>query len=214
MPTKEIYLLSGLGADQRVFDFLELSNFKQIYIEWIEPLPKESIENYAQRLSAQIKTINPVLIGVSFGGMMAVEIGKLIPTEKIILISSAKTRADIPSYYKIIGFLRVHWLVPVAILKNVNALTYWFFGVSDTKEKKLLREIIKETNGKFLVWAIDQIPNWKNRDSVPNTISIHGTNDKLLPIRSSEYKVQDGGHLMIITKAEEVSKKVNEALMN
>ena len=84
---REIYLLSGLGADERVFDFLDLSQYKVNYIRWIIPLKNELITDYASRLCTQIHSARPLLIGVSFGGMIAIEIGKLIPTEKIILIS-------------------------------------------------------------------------------------------------------------------------------
>lgn len=96
---KEIFLISGLGADKRVFDYLDLSEYKAFHIRWIDPHPKESIESYATRLLVQITKQKPVLIGISFGGMMAIEIGKLIDTEKIIIISSAKSKKDIPSGY-------------------------------------------------------------------------------------------------------------------
>ena len=87
---KELYLISGLGADKRVFDFLDLPGFKIHHIEWVEPGDHETVENYAKRLLNQIRTVKPILIGLSFGGLIAIEIGKLMETEKIILISSAR----------------------------------------------------------------------------------------------------------------------------
>lgn len=212
MSAEEIYLLSGLGADRRVFDFIDLSEFKPHHIEWIEPFPKESIEDYARRLTKQISATNPVLIGVSFGGMMAVEIGKLITTEKIVLISSAKTSEDIPFLYKTIGLSRLHRLTPATLLKKVNVFTTWFFGVTNQGEKILLNEIINATDVKFLRWAIDQILNWKNKVELTNVISIHGTQDRLLPPRKPEVLIQGGGHLMIVSRAKEVGRKVREIL--
>jgi hypothetical protein len=93
---KHIYLISGLGADERVFKHLDLSGYKATYIQWLKPEKHESITSYAERLCGQITTTKPILIGLSFGGIMAVEIAKCIDTEKIILISSIKTRKEIP----------------------------------------------------------------------------------------------------------------------
>src|SRR5690606_32243200 len=143
---REIYLLSGLGADKRVFDFVDFSGFNVNHVDWITPTDNESIESYANRLLGQIKTHRPTLIGVSFGGIMTVEIAKKIETEKIILISSAKTRFDIPFYFRIVGQLRINKLIPTTIYKSVNSLTYWFFGTETRKENELLKTIINETD--------------------------------------------------------------------
>jgi hypothetical protein len=40
---KQLFLLSGLGADKRVFDFLDFSDYSTHHISWILPLPKESM---------------------------------------------------------------------------------------------------------------------------------------------------------------------------
>lgn len=88
---RDIYLLSGLGADKSAFNFIDLSDFNANHIEWVNPAENEQIENYAKRLSKQIQTDNPIVIGVSFGGIMAIEIAKLVKTEKIIVISSVKS---------------------------------------------------------------------------------------------------------------------------
>lgn len=209
---KEIYLLSGLGADKRVFDFVDLSDFSINHIEWIPPVDKESLESYAKRLSEQIKTNRPIIIGVSFGGMVTVEIAKIVDTEKVILISSAKNRFDIPFYFRIAGQLGINKVVPKSIFKNVNRLTYWFFGTKTDKEKKLLKEIINDTDSQFLHWAIDKIVNWRNTSLLANLTQIHGTNDKVLPVRTSDFKVNDSGHLMIVNKGKEISDLIHKIL--
>ena len=66
---KHLFLFSGLGADHRVFQFLDLSGFKVTYIKWLEPLARETMQQYAARLTAQIDVERPVLVGLSFGGM-------------------------------------------------------------------------------------------------------------------------------------------------
>lgn len=83
----DIYLFSGLGADQRVFQSINIPLYNLIYIQWIEPNINESMESYAERLLTQIKSLNTIFLGVSFGGIMAIEVAKLIEVEKVILIS-------------------------------------------------------------------------------------------------------------------------------
>ena len=209
---REIYLLSGLGADKRVFDFIDLSGFKMNHVDWIAPADNESIESYATRLLGQIRTNRPIIIGVSFGGMVTVEIAKQIETEKVILISSAKTRSDIPFYFRIIGQFGLNKLMPTRILKSVNGLTYWFFGTKTKKENELLKAIIRETDSKFLSWAIDKIVNWRNATLITNLTHIHGTDDKILPSKTADINVSNGGHLMIVNKGKDISGHIRQIL--
>jgi hypothetical protein len=48
-------------------------NFQKLILkcifEWEIPLAKESLDDYAKRIAKKIKRENPVLIGVSFGGI-------------------------------------------------------------------------------------------------------------------------------------------------
>ena len=83
---KKLFLFSGLGADKRVFDFLDFGKHLLHHIEWVKPLPDDTLPSYARRLLPQITEENPTLVGVSFGGMIALEISKLIRVQKVILI--------------------------------------------------------------------------------------------------------------------------------
>lgn len=135
--------------------------------------------------------------------MIAIEIGKQMETEKIIIISSAETKRDIPSWY-LLRKLRLHTLIPAGFLKKPTALLMWFFGVKTKEEKKLLRSIIKDTDKHFLKWAIGKIVTWENEVELKNLIRIHGTRDRMIPYESVDYKIEDGGHLMIMSKAIEI----------
>ncbi|NBW38191.1 MAG: alpha/beta hydrolase [Cytophagia bacterium] len=209
---REVYLISGLGADKRVFDFVDLSGFRINHIEWIPPLHNESIELYAKRLSEQIKTSKPIIIGVSFGGMMAVEIAKIIDTEEVVLISSAKSKYDIPLYFRIVGQLGINKILPKSFFKSINPMTYWFFGVKTHQGKDLLKKIINDTDKHFLYWAIDQIVNWRNTTSLSNLTHIHGTDDRILPNRRCDFKVNNGGHLMIMDQGKEIGNLIRKIL--
>ena len=134
--SRKVYLISGLGADHEMFQNLDLSGFDCVYIEWIKPLDKETLVDYSRRLTKQIQVENPILIGLSFGGIIAVEISKLIEVEKTILISSMRSKLDFPWYYRVIGKLKIHKAFPIELIKKFNTLNNWFFGASTTTSER------------------------------------------------------------------------------
>lgn len=204
---KELYIFSGLGADERVFQLLDFSDFKTTFIKWIIPYNKETIEGYTTRLLDQIKTTKPIIIGLSFGGLIAVEIAKQIETEKVILIASAKTKKEIPFYFRFAGKLRLHKLVPIRLLKSSNFITNWFFGASSTFDKQLLKQILIDTNPIFLKWAIDKVARWRNQEQTKNVFHVHGTSDRILPYSfvKCNLGIQNGGHFMTLNKSNELN---------
>ncbi len=145
---------------------------------------------------------------------MAVEIGKLINTEKIILIASAKNKFEIPFYYRFAGRLKLYKLLPTAVMKLPNFISNWFFGTESKKDKALLANILRETDSIFLKWAIDKIVNWQNVIILPNLKHIHGTVDRILPYKfvSADVKIKYGGHSMTTNKAEKLSSEIKELL--
>ncbi|MCX6351120.1 MAG: alpha/beta hydrolase [Bacteroidetes bacterium] len=210
-----IYILSGLGADERVFQLLDFSGFQVTFIKWITPEKNERIEDYATRLLEQIPTSKPTLIGLSFGGMIAIEIAKQISTEKIILLSSAKTKNEIPFYYRWIGQLRLHKLLPTYFLKHSNFVSNWLLGATSSFDRKLLKAIFRDCPLIFTKWAIDKVVYWNNQGIHDNLVHIHGTRDRVLPIRfvKCDIEIKNGGHIMTVNKAEELSKTIREILL-
>lgn len=212
--TKKLYIFSGLGADERVFQRLDFSGFTTTFIKWIVPQDKETIENYATRLLDQITTTKPTLIGLSFGGLIAVEIAKQIDTEKVVLIASAKTKNEIPFYYRFAGQIGLHKLLPTRLLKSSNYLINWFFGTSSTFDKQLLKQILIDTDPTFLKWAIDKVALWTNQTQTKNIFHIHGTSDRILPFGfvKCNSTIKDAGHLMTLNKADEINQIIRQQL--
>jgi hypothetical protein len=140
---------------------------------WVIPQKRETIENYASRLLSQIITNRPILIGLSFGGMISVELAKQIHTENVIIIASEKTKAEIPLYYRLGGKLRLHRLLPIHLLKETNLFSNWVFRNSSVSDKQLLKSIFTGTNPIFLKWAIDQVVCWRNQIQLENIKHIH-----------------------------------------
>lgn len=205
----KLYLIGGLGADERVFEYLKL-DVETTVIKWIEPKPMEEIKSYSLRLIEQINQKDEFgILGVSFGGIVATEISKLINPSKLILISSVETDKELPRKYISIGKSKILNLIPNKFIKPPKPLLGFLFG---TEKKQLLKQIIEDTEPEFIRWALNAIIKWSNESKSNNTIRIHGTNDKLIPLKGKAIEIKDGGHFMIVDKADEISKLVNEKL--
>lgn len=211
----KIYFLSGLGADESVFSALDLPGVDRIYLNWMEPLPKESIEAYAQRMADRITEPTPVIIGLSFGGMMAIEIAKLIPVQQLILISSAKTAKELPPYFRVCRYVPLHKLLPLQSVAYSNRLMGFFFGVRTRAQKERLKSIIRNTIQGFNQWAINALVNWKNQQINAPVFHIHGNADKLLPLSfvRPDIIIEGGNHFMIVQKAKEISAHIQQVLL-
>ena len=93
-----IYFMPGLAASPQIFEYIRLpeDTFEIYFLEWILPLEEESLKSYALRISENIRHENPVLIGVSFGGILVQEITNIIKVRKTIIISSVKSMEEFP----------------------------------------------------------------------------------------------------------------------
>src|SRR5882724_23441 len=100
-----IYCISGLGADEKIFANLQLQGYELRHIPWLTPHKNEKINAYARRMAASIQHESPLLIGVSFGGMVAIEIARHMPVRKLILISTIKSTGEMPPWMKMAGAL-------------------------------------------------------------------------------------------------------------
>ena len=214
--TEKCYLLSGLGTDGTVFQYLDFEGVEVEYMEWLPPLPKETLPAYAKRMTQKITTPHPILVGLSFGGMVAMEIAKQIPVKKVILISSAKERKELPWFYRFSAKLKLQKILPYTLIKRTNGFTYWLFGATSAHEKALLKEIFRKTPTTFLKWAINAILTWKNTEISTHILHIHGDKDRILPYKNVKdtFRITGGGHSMIVNKAHEITPLINKFLNN
>lgn len=212
---KDIYLVSGLGADQRIFQMLKFEGYRPVHIRWLRPHRGESIEAYALRLTAQIKTDKPIIIGLSFGGMIAIEIAKQIPVTKVVLLSSVKDFYEVPPYFRVFRWFPIHRIFPFkSILWAIYGFAYWVFGVNDPDERKLLKVILLDTDPHFLKWALHRVVTWKN-ETVPKNLShIHGLCDRIFPALFVEpdFTLEQAGHLMVFDRAAEISQLITKII--
>jgi len=206
---KKVYFISGLGADRTVFNKLDLSFCEPIFLDWITPLKKESLQHYALRLAETIKEPDATIVGLSMGGMIASEIAKVNPAMKAIIISSNRTAKEFPKYTRFITkYIPVYQLTTKPIMRLIFPITCWVLGAASKTDRDHLWAVIERTNIKFVKWCIWTIARWRLPEPQPNVIHIHGSADRLLPYHyvHADHTINGGGHLMIMNRAAEISE--------
>ncbi len=206
-----LYAISGLGADHRVFQYLDL-NADIIHLHWIQPQKEESLKQYAHRLAEKIDTSEPFgLIGVSFGGLIATEIAKKLNPKFTILISSTDLKNGLRQVYGWVGRLGVVELIPPTGFRIPKMLANYLFGA---KNEKLLSDILDDSDFNFTKWAVISLTKWKNDEPLDNVLKINGTKDLLIPGSNDSQTliIENGTHFMVVDRADEVSEKINSYL--
>ncbi len=213
---KKCFVISGLGVDETVFKTLDFGSYTPRFIQWKPVQENETLSEYVQRLSLQISEMNPVLIGLSFGGIIAQELALQLNAKQIILLASVKSRKDIPFFARLLNYLPLHRIIPWFLISRPNFITYWFFGIKTKKDKIHLRKIFAETDERLFRWSVSQLVKWKEPILPKETMItlITGSNDHLLPPGKSnpDFKIPDAGHFFTVTHAREVSVLLNELL--
>lgn len=211
----KVYFISGLAADSRIFRNIELpEGYETVFLEWIDALPHESLEHYAKRLAAPISLSEPcILLGMSMGGMVAVEIAKLVAPLQCIIISSVPVASELPFYFHWAGKIKLQQWIPISLVKNAS-LTKRLFSTETAEDKRILRQIIRESDDGFVRWAMDAILRWKNEWRPPALLHIHGSRDEMLPLRFTHptHIIKGAGHLMIMNRAGQINELLRQGL--
>lgn len=213
----DAYFISGLGADERVFERLTLDPQIAIHhLAWIPPLKNETIGEYASRMGKAIaKPLDSIIMGLSFGGVMAIEIAKQINVAHVIIISSVKDRSEMPLQLNLIGLFKLHHIIPASKLLHFKDLVSWFFGVKESEARAMFNDLLDETDVTLVDWSSEQILNWQGNHNLKSITHIHGTADTVFPIRSvnADYIIEGGPHFMVFTHPEEVSKLLDKIIL-
>ena len=209
-----IYCISGFGADERVFSKLTFAGYSFQFIPWIDPFKNETIESYAERMSKEIKEDDPVILGLSFGGIMSIEIAKIKKVRQIILISSIKTHHELPLWMRLSGKLVLDKLLPLKSFALIEPIENYNLGLENEEEVQLVHEYRKNISQQYTNWATHEIINWRNDWIAPNIFHIHGGKDHIFPIKNikADYVIEDGGHFMIMNRATEMNKILKKIL--
>jgi pimeloyl-ACP methyl ester carboxylesterase len=209
---RNIYCISGLGTDKQVFRNISLPDIRFVHLQWLQHEHKESLASYSARMASQINEPDPIIIGLSFGAMIGIEIARQQSVKKLIIISGVKTSRELPRWMRVAGKWQMHKWFPV----RSNVLTERYdnrmLGITTDEEKKIANAYRKALDKKFQAWAIDRILTWKNEWYPEHTVHIHGEKDKMFPLKNidASHIINNGTHMMIYNRATEI----NACLMN
>lgn len=216
-PKRQVYCIPGFGADDKIFKNLSIENAELNYINWLKPEPKELYKDYVLRMAGKIKEDNPVIVGVSFGGMVALEMAKVRPVKQVILISSIKSTPELPRKWKLMGKLRLNHIVPVRHIQGNErffAVANKRLGAITPEEQDFANNYRRMVDKDYMIWAFNQILNWRNTSFPENVVHIHGDADQVFPIKPLKptHIIKGGTHMMVLNRAAEISAIINDIL--
>jgi len=199
-----VYMMPGMAANPSIFEHIALdpSIFEMHWMHWIIPQKEEKLSNYAARIVAQIIHDNPVLIGVSFGGVLVQEISKRISLKKLIIISSVKQTSEIPKHMQFARETGVYNYLPFGLLNYMDEIEKLPLGNFVRKRIQLYKQFLSVNDKYYLDWAVKQMVCWEQEEPIANIVHIHGDKDKVFPIKNIDNRivVPNGTHIMIINR--------------
>jgi len=199
-----VYLMPGMAANPSIFEHIRLpeNQFTLHWLEWAMPKSGETISEYAKRMCSKIDHEQPVLLGVSFGGILVQEMSKHIKFKKIIVVSSVKNKHELPKRFKVLKHTKAYKLLPTQLVGNVDLLAKYAIGKTIKNRVDLYQKYLSVRDKYYLDWAIEQVVCWEQDKSLPEAIHIHGEKDAVFPFKNLAncISVEGGTHTMIINK--------------
>ena len=206
-----LLLLSGMGADERVFA-AQLQALPNLTVpKWIAPEAGESLAHYAERFAARINPGAPCFIGgASFGGFVALEMVRHLDTLACFLIGSARSPDAFPPTFRALRKLAgVAGVVPFELAALLSKAALLSGGAVTGKHAAALLAQLAESDAAFLRWACRAVLEWSGPAEscrVP-IFQMHGAQDPVLPAsRSTGAELVPGaGHALSMSHPQAVT---------
>jgi hypothetical protein len=200
-----VYFMPGMAASPTIFERIQLpeDTFEMHLLEWEIPDTGETLRAYAQRIARKVKEDNPILVGVSFGGILVQEMKAFLKPKKVIIISSVKSNTEFPRRFKVAKTTKAYKLIPTTLFENIEMLVKFSFGSSIVKQRLALYEkFLAVRDKRYLDWAIEQIINWARIEIDDEIIHIHGDEDEVFPAKNIKnfIPIKGGTHIMILSR--------------
>jgi len=205
-----LILLSGMGADHRLFRAQKEVFPNLITPAWIRPQRQESLPAYAQRFAVAVDPGGPCLVGgCSLGGMIALELTRHLHAKACLLISSIRSPDELPLRYRMLRPIGRVVPQPLRALPRIARGVQAVGARLMSSGRRALLEQAAEADGGFLQWAAWAVLNWQSDGIAEIPIGqIHGTRDRVLPHRLTrpDVLVVGGGHVLPVTHPQAVNE--------
>lgn len=214
---KNIYFMPGMAANCEIFKNIKLdtSKYNLHFLEWLEPHSSESLYHYCKRIAKQITANKPILIGVSFGGIIVQEVAKIIKTEKVIIISSIKDPSEFPPRILWAKKWKLYRFFPTSYINSIENITKKIVSSKKIQHRiDMYQKYLSVRSTNYLDWAFKNVILWENKNPLENVFHLHGTKDHIFPskrIKNADF-LENGTHIMILINAGWINKKLSEIL--
>jgi pimeloyl-ACP methyl ester carboxylesterase len=204
-----LVLLPGLGADPRLFDPQRQAVPGLVSIPWPEARKTDTLASYGARVASLLpRTDSLVLGGSSFGGMVALEMAAAIRPRAVILIGSCRSPRALASWIR--GASPLLRAAPAGLLRPRRwglPLAAPIVGFPGREHSGLAWDMVSGLSPAFLKWGIDAILSWKPAPVPVPVRHVHGSADRIIPLRGVEPDrvIRGAGHLLTLTHAEAVN---------
>ncbi len=220
-----LIFLPGLGADSRLFKFQTAAFPGSVAVDWIDPLPGETLKNYAVRFADSLGpfTPPPIVCGLSLGGMIAPYVAKRLGASKCLLLCTVRNPKEFPRRYYPAWLLGrfcppLSWIVQFLLRLFARFLLLFQAFWRHRIDPEVVRQFA-QTPTTRLVRLTRMMLDWAYLSKgliAPEleTLQVHGTRDPLLPIRSTtpDIRIERGGHLLVLTHPAEINAILRDLL--
>jgi pimeloyl-ACP methyl ester carboxylesterase len=209
--------MPGMAASSSIYENIKLpaEQFDVFHLEWIIPVKDETLSQYCRRLLEDVQHERPVLIGVSFGGIIVQEMARLIEVRQVIIISSIKSTKEFPRRMKFAKWSGVYKILPTSLVEYSHLLLKYNMGIAE-KKINLYHQYLSVKDQTYLDWALDVIIQWKQDEPMAGVIHIHGDRDPVFPIKYIKdcIIVKGGTHIVVINRFKWFNEHLPHIIIN
>ncbi|MFT7113513.1 MAG: pimeloyl-ACP methyl ester carboxylesterase [Candidatus Azotimanducaceae bacterium] len=211
----KIYAFGGLGNEEELFSKLDFGSHDLCFMPFEISNRSMTLNDFLESVLRRIDISKPfILLGFSFGGIIAKALAEKYKPERLILISTFLTRPELPRAARIAALKRPYLWLPKSMYSSANIFTRLVFSFLPKKTNKLVLKIMENVGPDLSKWAFKVILQWKG-NSVNEFVRIHGERDRIIPskkLKSVDY-YSKGGHFMVHTCPEEMNAFLKTVLV-
>ncbi len=230
-----LVLVSGLAADENIFQRQTAAFRKVISVSWVEAKASDTLEDYADKLAASIAEQvdgQPCYVaGLSLGGMLAPMIAAHFDTRACILIATIRKPSEFPKRYRAAYFFCRYMPRLIAgghfVVKHAARCLMPLARRFRSPERVIILQQLFGCKSRFFAqqlrmlftWTLDP-KSWRQdftldpaeRCDFPIR-QIHGSHDHVLMCdHTKPDRIIDGRHVLTLYRAGEVNRFIESVM--